>query len=1662
MSKIGKKILSLFLSALMVVTMLPVFAVTASAADSTDTSSGVSEYLTDSSTDGLTTVGTVEWDSDMGAYHFDGNGYFQINDKPLQDVTSSTGFTISFDVYNPAQTTSGYRSVINISDGSSSNYMSIDCGNSYWELYRSYFYVGSSKLGYWTADFGNSSYCSVTGTQMYADQSTDYGKWENIKVIMNADGTYSYYVDNILRATYIAEYSSKNNNNLTQETLMNYIYNFTDYTIGGASIDGFTNFQGYIKNVRLYSYSLEGELDNNLIAHYLTSSDMTYDASPSHNSINSNGSPVWDDNSGATFDGTDDYFDTSATFMNSVTESNGMTFSFLANTETNGTFSRFFDFTTDSSWRTGSSTDYIFYATNGSYGIKYNGAESATHNDSDVTATVGETAMWTVTVLGSNISFYKDGQFIKTATLDQSLDSTLISKLASSKFGIGIAAFADPYYSGTIKDFRIYNKALSESEIIKLSSEILENPDFCYEDAGTSFANGSSTEVEAATKYPGAYCKNGYVIDFNLNPGSNASDFHYLTIKDTDDTSSPIGQFAFWRNQFKFRWYGNSDTYFLNSDKNLFGFISNQNNHIKLIFSSQSDTENLIVVIVNDEIKGTYVQTATAGQTICDYLQRSHNIIYGGSGSDTNVSVTDLKIYSLSYDLSDLKAALTAYENKMNGSIYTNMRAAYTAYVAASQAYDAAYYGENSDVDITSVTTDLITATNNMTSWTIQDSTCASYLPAQYFSGDSSNITTSAADNYNRLLYVTSPSQTEYYSANNDYFTTYLYGPSCVIALWDGTNTPKFGVMPAYKGGKSITANKPRAIACYYVIEKNDSDHYKITYNDSSEIRPDEDWNYRQTTTTFNFTWSQGVSDNTNPIYKVKHEYESKDTYTGLAETTTGSVYKMSGHLSIKPNFDSTQGYKNFGDVVFAARNKDSDLFSVGTANFSNVYVLNYAGYKDVYDKAVSALNVDVENYKNGGLSSLVTICDQITTVDFTSIDTTSDNTAISSATSLGTIISNVLEAYDKNKNSDGSIATTEDTDYTSLRAAMDEYKENKINFNNYSSDSKTNYLVAYDFAKAIMSDIYKNGYNKAASAAAIAADLPNTLIEKVDTSALTSAIDTQSEKGIFESDTQKYTLASWNNLQTAISDAQTVATENADAGKYATTSKTYDFNGTYTFNVKTDNTSNEQTAVNSAATTLNGVALTAVDSDDAYNAFDKAVQYVGAIDKDKYTDEGAAIKAAIADANKAVYLSVDESGYTGVVPDGVTQIKLTASGETDTVTANLLSAVNDINDTNNGKVKQFTAEFSTQEAGSDSSSASEEKTAFYGENFEFSVNLEEGESVVWSITSKDTDGSAKASSKIYNTENITVTADSNIDVVAEITKVKTVEDKPIKVVIQNIYGKTTKVLYVAEASDVAINDSALTVGDESVSYDTVPFYTFKQWKETQSGDTITLRPIYTVSTDYTITVTGGKVSGNASLGADSTSATAVYDSKVTVTADDTENFVAWAVLKDGKYQIASYSSAYTFYVATDENFVPVVKSGDVYKAGGDKLTAANVDSTNTINTDEILYQKLAEKAPFISIMTTSGENSKARAYVRVTEGSNYSSCEVSVTKGSTTKTAKISNILESGQFVVSVNTSTSGDFTFTAYVNYDLTYSGTSLSLRDSSSPATASVSID
>ena len=57
-----------------------------------------------------------------------------------------------------------------------------------------------------------------------------------------------------------------------------------------------------------------------------------------------------------------------------------------------------------------------------------------------------------------------------------------------------------------------------------------------------------------------------------------------------------------------------------------------------------------------------------------------------------------------------LKNAMTAYENAMDGTIYTNMDAAYAAYVNANKAYDAYVYGD-ANITLSTYTNDLTTKT---------------------------------------------------------------------------------------------------------------------------------------------------------------------------------------------------------------------------------------------------------------------------------------------------------------------------------------------------------------------------------------------------------------------------------------------------------------------------------------------------------------------------------------------------------------------------------------------------------------------------------------------------------------------------------------------------------------------------------------------------------------------------------------------------------------------------------------------------------------------------------------------------------------------------------------------------------------------------------------
>jgi hypothetical protein len=968
------------------------------------------------------------------------------------------------------------------------------------------------------------------------------------------------------------------------------------------------------------------------------------------------------------------------------------------------------------------------------------------------------------------------------------------------------------------------------------------------------------------------------------------------------------------------------------------------------------------------------------------------------------------------------------------------MAQAYEAYVNSNEALDASVYGENESVDFNLATIQLSIALNQMSEYT----------------GYYGNATSAADGSYSSSIFI-----------ENDKMSNVLYTYGIGnYSPYQATTTDGQRAGVQYGAITFLYTGDNDDMACPVGMFANKT--AATGTHRTRSIRPSTDgfklvklWHGKSTNAEYH-TVTSGSS------YDVLG-YTDNDSTSGHASESSGTTYHYTNTLYCTYSPSSSEYLKTFDSINWLTYTNNSKSATVTqNSNSNNVSVgaptIAIINYKVLKDKIATVPSYNVTNYKNGGLSSFYSYVDSATFDPNSYFTSSNDYTGCSQA--VQTAVENLSNLP----------TPTQDTDsYATLRTAMDNaqsvYSEVKTNASAYTTASVESFNKLYNNAKSIMSAVYTDGYVQSTNAESAAnllnTDIANVLNPVADTSSLQTAIDSKStdlNAGIFEKGVQKYTLNSWSTINGAIATAQQSANAIKQSGKFVTADKT--LNGV-SYQVVTDTVADYSTDLTNAIDELNSNEFESVLNSDYYTSFDKAVEYVSAIDYDKYTNDGKdKVQSAIASAKGTVYASDDAlSAYnekfgTDYNADSKVKISVT-SNDIDNATSTLLAAVTDVNNVDNGYVKKFTAEFESINAQTGDTIDESTSYAYYGGDFNFDVELGDGESVVWSITSLDSNGEATSSSKIYNTTNVNIVADSDLYVTAQITKSDESNSSSIKVVVQNIYGKTAKIAYASSASDVTYNSEGVSVAETQIaSVDSVPFYTFKSWSKTQSGDTITLRPIYTVAeTGYTISVSNGTISGKASLTNDEqTQATAKYDSKVTVSTD-VNDFVAWAVLKDGKYQIASYSNEYTFYVAADEKFVPVVKSGNVYTADGVTLTVSNIDSTNSINTDEVLYQKLASKAPFISIMTTTAVDSKARAYVRVTEGSKYSSCEVSVAKGEVTKTAKISNILDSGQFVVSLTASAGNEYKFKAYVNYDLNYNGTSLSLRDASSVATVSL---
>ncbi|MBR1532563.1 MAG: hypothetical protein IJ643_10945 [Eubacterium sp.] len=584
----------------------------------------------------------------------------------------------------------------------------------------------------------------------------------------------------------------------------------------------------------------------------------------------------------------------------------------------------------------------------------------------------------------------------------------------------------------------------------------------------------------------------------------------------------------------------------------------------------------------------------------------------------------------------------------------------------------------------------------------------------------------------------------------------------------------------------------------------------------------------------------------------------------------------------------------------------------------------------------------------------------------------------------------------------------------------------------------------------------------------------------------------------------------------------------NYTQGKYAVTGVTkYKFDNVtfYARQIDSEQLSAEQTLVNTTDTQLGAMSMTVVDNPSCYETYDGAYAVTDTLDIDKYTDNPSEneqewggkqiLENALTTTESAVYGTLTQaqaSAYNAATGANLTagyKIRLTTDGQTDPQSAALMTAVNKVNDTHVDPedetsdfkyIKYFMITFNKQYADADLALGGETHKVMYGDPI--TVNLDANDKVVnWGVSIYDgvyanydnengyfVDNEGKeiqprASQKVSSIYggSLTRIANNNMAIMAEVQR-ESVPANKIQYNILDCYGKLTDVMY---GTSLTRNGTAVT---ENATFDTsyplvvadgqsqneialkpIPFYEHSGWEITKRSDSLfVIKPTYSVEKRYTI-----KVVDNGE-----TITNELYDTKYTLSVSDTnrENFAAWAVKVGNKYQIASYSEDYSFYVVAAETYVPIVNTGTenapVYQtADGVPIKASNIDgaitTTGTVDKDEFVTTKIKEHYPFVSLQTATMTNkqtiegvekyTKAKAYVRITEGSDskLSSYGVLYYAGENDETGMVidgdkvyrravTNKLTTGQFTYTLSSSKGFKVkvTFRGYVNYNFEYS--------------------
>ena len=505
--------------------------------------------------------------------------------------------------------------------------------------------------------------------------------------------------------------------------------------------------------------------------------------------------------------------------------------------------------------------------------------------------------------------------------------------------------------------------------------------------------------------------------------------------------------------------------------------------------------------------------------------------------------------------LSNLENAISAYEDKMDGTIYLNMTDAYDAYVEANKARDAYKYGEV-PINLGTYTNNLVNKTNAMTEWQQQyakkfvdiiatgnqafpdDSTSADDLARYEEYGCRNVLAWKRADES-----IGSKISGGTVGSTSIEFWCY---PNVVLLVDDSGNTPQFPIL--------AMAEKSAYNSTRWIWQLYPSKSLEDNAN-NSDFRLTDNWHasttYYWSNRNYNWTWTMGLS-----MGNAVQETDNGEGNMGFAMGQAGAVSQtyrtrlyrdgrwisMANVVRFIGTFDEYS--KTYNGIPFYRNSGDNAGDEVGYIDAAYpIHVIRYEPLlKTMKQTKQGYLQIAEDSYTQGGLRDVLAAYDVATAIDPVNVDYINDITKV-------TTVGNEIEAADNALKN--AVAVADTRGYTNLRRAITSKKSiYEAGSEGYKPVSWTEFASAYDAAIDVFADIQITGYNSSTNEQAtseyaqqIADILNNTdlvpLYDKVNTSDLEMLID-EADDAIANSSLFTEASYSASNIESITQNAKT------------------------------------------------------------------------------------------------------------------------------------------------------------------------------------------------------------------------------------------------------------------------------------------------------------------------------------------------------------------------------------------------------------------------------------------------------------------------------------------------------------------------------------------